>query len=493
MADVPFLGCKINLISKSDIRYEGILYCVDAKESTIALSKVKSYGTENRADPNSSAWVAPKNDVYDIIIFRASDVKDLRVDAPEPPGLSDPAIISAHHSYPAQSISSTSSFNNTSNQASLSNNNPNSNAATSTLNSNGSLTNNISGPSNQHNSKQHQHQKPLLPFLPTGSSKEPHQQSSQLPTINYSSAAANAQRRVRPEKKSSDEHANGSGTAIKKSTHDMIRKDERGGRSDKRDDYRRDDRRHHRTDDRRDDKRDDRRGGSRDRRRGSSGNRMSRSGGYDRNHVNPRYNNNDRNNSRRGGPNRDKNSKNGGGGGGGGPPYRRGPMQGTRRARSGDRSGGPRGPRKTVPLKFEGEYDFDEANKEFLELENKLKNLKLKADENDGESIGDGLNSKSPAGNSESGSGYDSEDRNNKNGDSKDAFSDLVSGEFYDKTKSFFDNISCEASERGQGKVNKPDWRKERQTNAETFGISANYRRGGYRGRTYGNNGYHRR
>lgn len=169
-------------------------------------------------------------------------------------------------------------------------------------------------------------------------------------------------------------------------------------------------------------------------------------------------------------------------------------MQGNRRPRSGDRAGGPRVNRKVEPLKFDGEYDFDEANKLFLEMESKFNGLKLKAaDEKDGESSGDGNNSKSPAGRSESGSGYDSEDQNNKDGDSKDGYGDDVNGEFYDKTKSFFDNISCEASERSQGKVNKPDWRKERQINTETFGVSGSYRRGGYRGRVYRANGYHRR
>lgn len=512
MADVPFLGCKISLISKSDIRYEGILYCVDAKESTIALSKVKSYGTETRVtDPSN--YVAPKNEVFDIIIFRASDVKDLRVDAPEPPGLSDPAIISAHHSYPGQSPS-TSSFN-TNINSNINTTNP-SNTGVPTLNSNGSLPN--SGPSNQHQQQQQhhqhqqkqQHQKPLLPFLPTGS-KENNNQQQQIPVINYSSAVANAQRRARPEPRDKrSEDANN-----KKPTHDSNNRDNINRRDDRRGPDKRDDRRDDRRNDRRDDRRDDRRGPVGDDRRGASerrgddgrrGGGDSRSnnqprlsrGGYDnnRNHVNSnmRYHNNNNNNnnnynSRRGPNNRDNNSKDGGR-----PMYRRGPMQG-RRGRSRDRTGAPRGPRKGAPLKFDAEYDFDEANKLFLELEGKFKGMKIKSgEEKDGaESSGDGANSKSPTGQSESGSGYDSEDQNNKDGDSKDGYGESVSGEFYDKTKSFFDNISCEASERSQGKVNKPDWRKERQMNAETFGVSANYRRGGYRGRVYGANGYHRR
>lgn len=46
----------------------------------------------------------------------------------------------------------------------------------------------------------------------------------------------------------------------------------------------------------------------------------------------------------------------------------------------------------------------------------------------------------------------------------------------YDKKKSFFDNISCEAVERSKGKMQRTDWRQERKINSETFGFSSNRR-----------------
>lgn len=42
----------------------------------------------------------------------------------------------------------------------------------------------------------------------------------------------------------------------------------------------------------------------------------------------------------------------------------------------------------------------------------------------------------------------------------------------YDKTKSFFDSISCEAAQ-DRSKNKKNDWRQERKINTETFGIPA--------------------
>ena len=138
----PYIGSKISLISKAQIRYEGILSSVDTDKSTVALAKgkqllcvhvglgqisifisihhshvylvcyghasfalcmhlglrtvfptVKSYGTEGR---HTDRPIPPKDDVYEYIIFRGSDIKDITVSEPPkqhhglPP---DPAIV----------------------------------------------------------------------------------------------------------------------------------------------------------------------------------------------------------------------------------------------------------------------------------------------------------------------------------------------------------------------------------------------------------------
>ncbi|KAM9758171.1 protein LSM14 homolog B-like [Menidia menidia] len=89
----PYIGSKISLISKAQIRYEGILSSVDTERSTVSLAKVKSYGTEER---HTDRPVPPKAEIYEYIIFRGSDIKDITVSEPPKPhhGLPrDPAII----------------------------------------------------------------------------------------------------------------------------------------------------------------------------------------------------------------------------------------------------------------------------------------------------------------------------------------------------------------------------------------------------------------
>ncbi|XP_013146684.1 PREDICTED: protein LSM14 homolog A [Papilio polytes] len=89
-AGMPELGSKISLISKADIRYEGRLFTVDPQECTIALASVRSYGTEDR---ETQFPVAPQTQVYDYILFRGSDIKDIRVLNNVPTIANDPAIM----------------------------------------------------------------------------------------------------------------------------------------------------------------------------------------------------------------------------------------------------------------------------------------------------------------------------------------------------------------------------------------------------------------
>jgi protein LSM14 len=93
---MPYVGSRISLISKSEIRYEGILYVINTEESTIALQNVRSFGTEGRTKPD----VPPTEEVYDFIIFRGEDIKDLTVlegSSTKPSQravLEDPAVVS---------------------------------------------------------------------------------------------------------------------------------------------------------------------------------------------------------------------------------------------------------------------------------------------------------------------------------------------------------------------------------------------------------------
>lgn len=86
----PYLGTKISLVSKSEIRYEGILYSIDTKESVVTLAQVRSFGTEDREAPKR---VPPRDEVYEYIVFRGQDIKDLTVISAESHLPQDPAIV----------------------------------------------------------------------------------------------------------------------------------------------------------------------------------------------------------------------------------------------------------------------------------------------------------------------------------------------------------------------------------------------------------------
>ncbi|KPM39316.1 hypothetical protein AK830_g7266 [Neonectria ditissima] len=92
---------RISLISKSDIRYVGTLHEINSDESTVSLENVRSFGTEGRKG-RPEEEIAASEQVYEYIVFRGSDVKDLRIeDHPsikenKPPAVpDDPAIVGA--------------------------------------------------------------------------------------------------------------------------------------------------------------------------------------------------------------------------------------------------------------------------------------------------------------------------------------------------------------------------------------------------------------
>lgn len=102
---VPYIGSRISLISKKDIRYEGILYNINTKEATVALQTVQSFGTEDRVmagNGTGSVVVPASRSVYDYVIFNGADIKDLHVcEAANVQALpDDPAIMNSSSSTP---------------------------------------------------------------------------------------------------------------------------------------------------------------------------------------------------------------------------------------------------------------------------------------------------------------------------------------------------------------------------------------------------------
>lgn len=117
-------------------------------------------------------------------------------------------------------------------------------------------------------------------------------------------------------------------------------------------------------------------------------------------------------------------------------------------------------------IKFESDYDFEQANNKFEELRSSLAKMKVSEE---GVKAPEQVN----------GDVEKKDDSGNETGAGEQEPEEEEVGICYDKSKSFFDSISCEAaSDRTKGK-SRNDWRLERKINSETFGVSS-ARRGGY-------------
>ncbi|XP_053202237.1 protein LSM14 homolog B-A-like isoform X2 [Panonychus citri] len=471
----PYIGSKISLISKSEIRYEGVLYTIDTRESTIALAQVRSFGTENRP---VDKYIAPREEIFEYIIFRANDIKDLIVDDPPPASitqaLGDPAIIQAQSSMPSSSTTFT--------KPSL---------------STGAPSTGLNGPSSQ---------------ITVGSTSaiapptsRPVGSIANMPV--FTSAAAGSQ--------SSVTSGPPAVPAFGGATTSM---GFRSGNSSPTGGHRRSpvsDSVPPKVQNNRDDKASKNHLQNRDPRNHQNyrdGYRVSGVMGGDRRQGPPQYgrrpmipgpellpsvrNMNFRGRGRQGPPPPPPQIM--------GPPKRGPPMMG--RAPPLPRPQYNRGPiqrntKPTTSLKIEDDFDFEKANKEFEELENKLSKVKLEDSE---KKEGETGSTQSPQQSQQPQQlqqqpqqPVDNDDKSTKDGDEKKEDEEYV---FYDKAKSFFDKISCEALERskgrggyrGRGGFNGGFSGYQRQNyNNGNRNFNHNHRLGG--GRNYGSNSSDRR
>lgn len=94
------LNKNVDLITNSNIRYEGVLIKIKTEDKRLLLKDVKSFGTEGRNNGINEVPTPPiddPNNLYTFVEFQIPLIKELYLTKLPDPVLEDPAIISVKH------------------------------------------------------------------------------------------------------------------------------------------------------------------------------------------------------------------------------------------------------------------------------------------------------------------------------------------------------------------------------------------------------------